>query len=266
MELLPLAADRRYPFYSTAALDGVDRSQASRPVIRKPAALAARTAYPGEFPPGLASAGFPSFYPQLFVNHGFIRPWDAAIVISGRICICCPACAGKRALFILLLATIMVPTTVTIIPLFIGFSRLGWSNSFLPLIVPSFFANAFYVFLFRQYFRTISSEMFESAELDGCNPLGVYWWIALPLAKPALITVAVFSFIASWNDFLNPLIYLSTNDRFTLSLGLSLFNGLFYTQLQYLMPMSLVALLPVIAIFLLAQRHLVKGIVTTGKY
>jgi multiple sugar transport system permease protein len=170
---------------------------------------------------------------------------------------------GKQALLILLLSTIMIPSTVTVIPLFVGFSRLGMTNTYLPLVLPSFFANAFFVFLFRQYFRTIPQEMLESAELDGCNPLGIYWWIALPLARPALAAAAVFAFIASWNEFLNPLIYLSTNDRFTLSLGLSLFNGLFYTQLQYLMPMSLVALTPIIIVFLIAQRHLVQGVVTT---
>ncbi len=170
---------------------------------------------------------------------------------------------GKQILFFLLMATIMIPATVTMIPMFIGFSRIGWVNTYLPLVLPAFFTNAFYVFLFRQYFRTIPVELFDSAELDGCNPLGTYWWIALPLAKPALAGVAVFAFIASWNDFLGPLLYLSSNDRYTLSLGLSLFNGLYYTQLHYLMPMSLVALLPVIVIFLLAQRYLVQGIVTS---
>ena len=171
---------------------------------------------------------------------------------------------GKQFLFNLLLATVMVPASVTLIPLFVLFSKLGWINTYLPLVVPHFFANAFYVFLFRQLFRALPAELFESAELDGCNPWMAYWRIALPLSRPALATVAVFSFIGAWNDFLGPLVYLSTNDKFTVSLGLSLFQGLFWTQLHYLMPMSLVALLPVLVLFLLAQRYFVQGIATTG--
>ena len=171
---------------------------------------------------------------------------------------------GKSWLFRLLLATIMVPASVTLIPLFVLFSKLGWVNTWLPLILPQFGANAFYVFLFRQFFRSLPGELFESAELDGCNPLMTYWKIALPLSHPALATVAVFAFIATWNDFLGPLVYLSTTDQYTLGLGLSLFQGLFYTQLHYLMPMSLLALLPVLALFIVAQRYFVQGIVTTG--
>jgi multiple sugar transport system permease protein len=171
---------------------------------------------------------------------------------------------GKRLLFTLLLATIMVPASVTLIPTFVLFSKLGWVNTYLPLVVPHFFANAFYVFLFRQFFLSLPPDLFESAELDGCNPLMAYWHIALPLSLPAQAVVAVFAFVGAWNDFLGPLIYLSTNEKFTLSLGLSLFQGIYYTQLQYLMPMALVALLPVLVIFLIAQRSFVQGIVTTG--
>jgi ABC-type glycerol-3-phosphate transport system permease component len=171
---------------------------------------------------------------------------------------------GKRFLFNLMLATIMIPTAVTLVPLFVLFSRLGWVDTYLPLIVPAFCANAFYVFLFRQFFRSLPSELFESAELDGCNPLMAYWRIALPLSRPALASVSVFAFVSAWNDFLGPLVYLSTNDKFTLSLGLALFQGTHYTQLHYLMPMSLVALLPVLFLFVIAQRYFVQGIVTTG--
>jgi ABC-type glycerol-3-phosphate transport system permease component len=171
---------------------------------------------------------------------------------------------GKRLLFNLLLATIMVPTSVTLIPTFILFSKLGWVNTYRPLIVPHFFANALYVFLVRQFFRGLPRELFECAELDGCNPLLAFWKIALPLSRPVLATVSIFAFINAWNDFLGPLVYLSTNEKFTLSLGLSLFQGLYYTQLHYLMPMSLLALLPVMLLFFLTQRYLVQGIVTTG--
>lgn len=170
---------------------------------------------------------------------------------------------GKSALFAGVIGTLLIPPTVTWIPLFVLFSRLGWVNTFLPLIVPSFFANAFYVFLFRQFYRSLPDELFQSAEIDGCNPLTAYWWIALPLSKPAIATVAIFSFIGSWNDFIGPLLYLNTTSKFTLSLGLSLFHGLFFTQLEYLMPMSLVALLPVMILFFFAQKYFVSGIITT---
>jgi multiple sugar transport system permease protein len=169
---------------------------------------------------------------------------------------------GKGLLFAALIGTILVPPTVTWIPLFVLFSRLGWVNTYLPLVVPAFFANAFYAFLFRQYFRSLPDELFQSAEIDGCNPWTAYWRIALPLSKPAVATVAIFSFIGSWNDFIGPLLYLNTTSKFTVSLGLSLFHGLYYSQLEYLMPMSLVALLPVLVLFIFAQKYFVAGIVT----
>jgi ABC-type glycerol-3-phosphate transport system permease component len=162
---------------------------------------------------------------------------------------------GKDLLFLLMMGTIIVPPTVLLMPQFVLFSRLGWTDSFLPLIVPAFFANAFYVFLFRQFFRTLPSELFESAEIDGCNPLRAYWQIALPLSRPALAAVALFAFIGAWNDFLGPLVYLNSLDRFTLSLGLAMFQGQYPADIQYLMPMSLVAVLPVAAIFLLLQHY-----------
>jgi len=171
---------------------------------------------------------------------------------------------GKNLLFSVLLGSIMVPASVTLLPLFILFSKLGWIDTFLPLIVPHFFANAFYVFLFRQFFRSLPPDFFESAELDGCNPLMAYWYIALPLCRPALASVAVFAFIGAWNDYLGPLIYLNRTANYTVSLGLGQFQGIYYTQFQYLIPMSLVALLPVLAIFLIAQRQIVQSIVTTG--
>jgi ABC-type glycerol-3-phosphate transport system permease component len=126
---------------------------------------------------------------------------------------------GKNILFYLMLATIMVPPTVTLIPLFILYSKLGWTNTYLPLILPYFCANAFFVFLFRQLFRSLPFELFDSAEIDGCNPFLSYWYIALPLSRPALAAVAIFTFINSWNDFLGPLVYLNTQEKFTISLG-----------------------------------------------
>lgn len=155
-------------------------------------------------------------------------------------------------------------SAVTLLPTFLLFSRPGWVGGYLPLVVPHFFANAFYVFLFRQFFRGIPQELFDSAELDGCNPLATYWHVALPLARPAVATVAVFAGVASFNEFLEPLVYLTRESSFTMSLGLSFFQGLYGTQLHYLVPMALVALLPVAIAFFAAQGALQRGLVTTG--
>jgi multiple sugar transport system permease protein len=207
-------------------------------------------------------------FPRFIVNSMFVTSLSVtgtlfSSSITGFAFATLPA-RGKSFLFNLLLATVMVPNSVTLIPLFVFYSRLRWTNTYLPLIVPQLFANAFFVFLFRQFFRSLPNELFDSAALDGCNPWMAYWKIGLPLSRPVLATVAIFSFLGSWNDFLYPLVFLNTPDKFTLTLGLSLFHGLYYTQIQYLMPMALVALIPVLVIFLIGQRHFIPGIVTTG--
>jgi len=174
---------------------------------------------------------------------------------------------GKRILFALVLSTLMIPYSVTLLPQFIIFARLGWNNTWLPLIVPFYFASPFYVFMFRQFFASIPRDLFDCAELDGCSPLGLYWHIALPLSRPVFATASIFSFLGAWNDLLNPLIYLSDMRKFTLSLGLANFQGSAITpvaQLQDLMPMALLALIPVLIVFFLVQRYFVQGIVTTG--
>lgn len=171
---------------------------------------------------------------------------------------------GKRLLFALCLATMMIPVQVTLIPQFVFFTRLGWRDTWWPLILPHFFAAPFFVFMFRQFFATIPRELFDSAEIDGCSPFGLYWRIALPLARPAFATAAIFSFLGAWNDLMNPLVYLNTLDKFTLSLGLANFQGTNYTLIQYLMPMALLGVLPVLVLFFLAQKYFVQGIVTTG--
>lgn len=171
---------------------------------------------------------------------------------------------GKNMLFTLMLATLMVPMPVVLIPQFLLFSQLDWVNTWLPLIVPQFFAAPFFVFMFRQFFGSIPRELFDSAELDGCSPFGLYWYIAAPLAKPAFATAAIFSFLGSWNDLLNPLIYLNELDKFTLALGLANFQATNYTLLQYLMPMAILGLIPVLILFFIAQKYFVQGIVTTG--
>lgn len=174
---------------------------------------------------------------------------------------------GKKILFMLVLSTLMIPQAVTLIPQFILFVRLGWRDTWLPLIVPHFFAGPFFVFMFRQFFASIPRDLFDSAELDGCSPFGLYWRIALPLSTPAFATAAIFSFLGAWNDLLTPLLYLSDMRKFTLTLGLANFQGtatVAVTPLQYLMPMALLTLLPVLLLFFLAQKYFVQGIVTTG--
>ncbi|MCY9410503.1 carbohydrate ABC transporter permease, partial [Bacillus inaquosorum] len=127
---------------------------------------------------------------------------------------------GRDVWFILLLATMMLPPQVTMIPVYMIFAKLGWTNTFLPLIVPAFFGNAYFIFLLRQFFKTIPKELEESAYLDGCSTLGIFWRIVLPLSTPAVITVALLSFMWTWNDFLGPLIYLNDDSKFTLALGI----------------------------------------------
>jgi multiple sugar transport system permease protein len=172
---------------------------------------------------------------------------------------------GRDLWFLVLLATLMLPEQVTLIPRFILFRELGWINTFLPLIVPPYFAvGAFNVFLLRQFFMTISTEVTDAARIDGTGVLGVYWRIMLPLSKPALAAVGIFVFKGHWDDFLGPLIYLNTQANFTLALGLVAFQGEFATYWNLLMAASLVVMLPVLLLFFFLQRYFVQGVVFTG--
>lgn len=166
---------------------------------------------------------------------------------------------GRSFWFGILLGTLAVPIPATIIPTFLLFAKLGWVNTYLPLVVPQWAGGAAYIFLFRQFFRRLPGELYDSATLDGCSPAGVYGRIAMPLARPIIATVGAFAFAATWNDFLGPLIYLTDNARYTVPLGLALFQGRFYAQLQYMMPLSLLSLLPILVVYLLVQRHIVAA-------
>jgi ABC-type glycerol-3-phosphate transport system permease component len=171
----------------------------------------------------------------------------------------------RGALFLLCLATMMVPTQVTMIPTFILFTSLGWYNTLYPLIVPAFLGGGAYnIFLMRQFFMSIPYEMDEAAKIDGCSNFGVYWRILLPLCKPALTTVAVFSFVYNWNDYLNPLIYLSDDSKRTLALGLTNFVSLYGAHYELLMAAALIISLPIALMFLIGQRYFIQGIATTG--
>ncbi len=171
---------------------------------------------------------------------------------------------GRDSLFILVLATIMLPAQVTMIPLFIIFRGLGWYDTLLPLIVPAFFGSAFYIFLMRQFFLTIPAELEDAAKIDGCGAFRTYWQVFLPLSKPVLVTVIVFSFVAHWNDFMTPLIYLNSVEKRTLALGLATFQDAWGVDIVSLMAASTVVLIPVLVIFFLAQRYFVQGVVMTG--
>ena len=171
---------------------------------------------------------------------------------------------GKNILFVIMLATMMLPYPVTMIPIYIGFKMLGWVNSFRPLIVPAFFGSPFYIFLLRQFFLTLPPELEDAARVDGANTVQILWHIILPISRPAMATVAVFSFQAAWNDFLGPLIYLNDQSKYTVSLGLNFFRSSYDVRWGYLMAASLVTMLPVILVFLLAQRQFIRGIALTG--
>jgi multiple sugar transport system permease protein/sn-glycerol 3-phosphate transport system permease protein len=173
---------------------------------------------------------------------------------------------GRDAIFIVLLATMMLPYTVTMIPIFMVFNKLHWVDTFKPLIVPAFFGNAFYIFLLRQFFFTIPRELEDASRIDGCNPFQTFWKIILPLAKPALATVAIFQFMDSWNDFLGPLIYLSDESNRTLALALAYFKGSarIGPQMHLMMAVAFVVLIPPLLLFFFAQRLFIQGIVFTG--
>ena len=167
---------------------------------------------------------------------------------------------GASLLFIVLLATMMVPASTTLIPRFVMFARLGWTDSFLPLVLPPFFAGPFFVFLFRQFFRGIPREYFDAAEIDGCSPFGLYCRIALPMAKPAIAASAMFSALAAWNDFIDPLVFLTSTDKQTYQIGLSTFQGQYYNQLHLMMPMALLGVVPVLLLVIIGQRWIATGI------
>jgi multiple sugar transport system permease protein len=172
---------------------------------------------------------------------------------------------GKNILFMILLSTIMLPGEITLIPVFIMFDKLGWINTFKPLIVPAFFGGqAVFVFLLRQFFLTIPRELEEAALIDGATRFQIFYKIFLPLSKPALITIGLFSFQGSWNDLLGPLMYLNDSNKFTLQLGLAMFNGMTKVEWGPLMAASILVLLPTLILFFAMQKYFVEGITVTG--
>lgn len=171
---------------------------------------------------------------------------------------------GREFMFMLLLSTLMLPGQVTMIPVYVIWARLKLINTFLPLILPSFFAGAWNVFLIRQFLRGVPQDLSDAAVLDGCQHMGILWRIMLPLCKPVLATVGVLQFMAHWNDLFGPVLYLNNERLYTLMIGLTYFRTEYRTSWQYLMAASLLVLLPSVIIFFAGQKYFVQGIALTG--
>lgn len=170
----------------------------------------------------------------------------------------------KSLLFSMLLAVMMVPSTVNVVPRFLIFSRLGWLNTPLPLVVPSIFSSTFGTFLFRQHMMAIPKELEDAARIDGAGPFGIYWRVFLPLCKPAAAVLGTFTFIGQWNSFFEPLVYLTDVEKMTINVGLAFFRTESGTEWHWLMAGSCITLLPTIVVFLVAQRYFTKGALFSG--
>lgn len=166
---------------------------------------------------------------------------------------------GRNILFMLVLSTMMLPGFITLIPQYVIFAKLGLVNTYYPLIIPSLFGSAFNIFLLRQFFKGVPDNFIEAAKLEGANHFQIFYKIALPMVKPALFTVAIFSFNGVWNDFLGPLLYLNDESLYTLQLGLQVFQEQSTTQWNYLMVGSLIVLAPVIILFFFFQKYFIQG-------
>jgi len=177
---------------------------------------------------------------------------------------------GRDTLFYLCLATMMVPFQVQMVPLFMIFKRFGWIDSFLPLVVPAFFGSPFFIFMLRQFFMTIPSELSDAARIDGANEMNILFQIILPLSRPALTVVALFSFINAWNDYLGPLIYVHDKTKLVLALGVEnmrramMFNSTISNAYPYLMAVSTIVVLPILILFFFGQKTFIEGISMTG--
>jgi multiple sugar transport system permease protein len=171
---------------------------------------------------------------------------------------------GRDAVFFIMLATMMLPGQVTMVPVFTIWRRLGAVDTFAPLIVPAFFGSPFFIFLFRQFFLTIPRELIDAARIDGAGEMRIWAGLVMPLSAPAIATVGLFSFLGSWNDFLGPLIYLADQGRYTLSLGLAMFRTQYGSEYGQMMAVATVMVVPIIILFFLAQKTFIQGIKTSG--
>jgi len=220
------------------------------------------------FPDALTAQPFARY----FLNTMIIE----ALVVTGTVLTCSLTAfsfarlrwRGRDVVFGILLTGVMLPYAVTLIPTFVGWAALGALDTFVPLTLPAWFAGAgggvFNIFLIRQFFLTIPYEMDEAAYIDGANPWQVFTRIVLPLAKPVIVVVTIFTFIGVWNDFLGPLLYLSDSRNFTLALGLATFQSTYTAQWGLLMAASFVVILPIVLLFFVLQRYFVEGVTLTG--
>jgi ABC-type glycerol-3-phosphate transport system permease component len=171
---------------------------------------------------------------------------------------------GRDLLFMLLLSTLMIPGQVTLLPQFVLFERLGWVGTYLPLVVPSFFGNAFFIFLMRQYIMTIPRDLDEAARIDGASTWGVFRRMILPLCVPPIVVIAVLTFLWTWNEFLDPLIYISDYDAYTIQLGLNMLKGRYNIEWNLIMAGSLLGVVPPLLLYFVAQKQLIGGIANVG--
>ena len=170
---------------------------------------------------------------------------------------------GRNVVFFFYIATLMVPGQVTMIPTYQMFAKAGLTDNHLALILPAFF-SAFGVFLLRQFFMSLPRELEEAAEIDGCNPFMTYWRIMLPLVVPAMLTLGVFTLMNTWNDYMGPLIYLSSPEKYTMTLGIAYFKGVYTTQWNLVMAGSIVSVVPILIAYLCAQKYFIEGIAFSG--
>ena len=171
---------------------------------------------------------------------------------------------GRDKVFVLVLVTMILPYQVTMVPLFLFFTKLGWIGTFLPLTVPCFFGNPFFIFLLRQFFVGVPKELTEAARIDGANEFTIYSRLIMPMAKPVLITVAIFAFMRSWNDFIGPLVFLGRDDLYTLSLAASMLKSTYDPNWSVLMALAVVMMLPVFIVFFMMQKYFIQGVAMSG--
>ncbi|MDO4292511.1 MAG: carbohydrate ABC transporter permease [Eubacteriales bacterium] len=171
---------------------------------------------------------------------------------------------GKAFLFNIVLATMMIPGFVTLVPTYVIFSKLHWVNTYLPLIVPMFFGNAFHIFMMRQFYRTIPNELSEAARVDGAGHFYIWGKLMMPLVKPVMATVALINFKGAWSDFQGPLLYLSDRTKYTLQLGLQVFKGQGFTEWNYLMAVSFLSMIPILILFFCFQNYFIQGMNVGG--
>ncbi|HJA30250.1 MAG TPA: carbohydrate ABC transporter permease [Candidatus Eisenbergiella pullicola] len=172
--------------------------------------------------------------------------------------------AGKNILFTCILATMMIPGFITLVPTYVIFSKLHWVNTYLPLIVPAFLGNAFHIFMMRQFYMTIPIELTEAARIDGAGHFYIWGKLMMPLVKPVMATIALIAFKGSWSDFQGPLLYLSDRNMYTLQLGLQVFKGQGFTEWNYLMAVSFLSMIPILILFFCFQNYFIEGMNVGG--